>query len=70
MKSFHFSSIDKSLVMKEINSLKPKTASRETDIPIKIFKLNCEFFAEYICSQFNMAKFPVSFKFANITPVF
>ena len=37
-------------------------------------KENAEFFAEYICHQFNEAicssKFPATFKFANVTPVF
>ena len=74
MKSFHFSRIDRSIVMREINNLKPKKASRDTDIAVKIIKLNCEFCAECICSQFNTAisssKFQASFKFANITPVF
>lgn len=56
--------------MKEINNLNQKKASQDTDITVK----NCEFFAEYICSQFNMAisssKFPGSFKFASTTPDF
>ena len=73
-KIFHFSSIDKSTVMKEINNLKPKKVSRDRDIRVKSIKVNSEFFWEYICSQFNIAisssKFPASFKFADITPVF
>ena len=73
-KIFHFSSIDKSTVMKEINNLKPNKASRDRDIRVKSIKVNSEFFWEYICSQFNIAisssKFPASFKFADITPVF
>ena len=38
------------------------------------FKKNANFFPEQICLQFNYAfspsKFPASFKFADITPVF
>ena len=49
-------------------------AVQDTDIPVKILKENTKYFAEYICLQFNEAicasKFPASFKFANITPVF
>ena len=60
--------------MKEINNLKPKKASRDADIPVKILKLNCEFFAEFFCFQVNTtissSKFQASFKFADITPVF
>ena len=70
IKHFHFSSTDKKVVMKEINNLKPEKPSRDTDISIKILKLNWEFFAKYICSQFNttisFSKFPASFKFAHI----
>ena len=47
---------------------------QDTDIPVKILKENAEYFAEYICLQFNeaicAAKFPASFRLANITPVF
>ena len=49
-------------------------AVQDTDIPVKILKENAEYLAEYICLQLNEAicasKFPASFKFANITPVF
>ena len=47
---------------------------QDTDIPVEILKENADYFAEYICVQFNEAmcafKFPASLKFANITPVF
>ena len=53
-KSFPFSSIDKSTVMKVmINILKHKKTTQNTDIPVKILKFNCEFYAEYIFSRFN-----------------
>ena len=49
-------------------------AVKETNIPVKLLKRNAEYFPEYICHQFNKAicasKFPASFKFANVTPVF
>ena len=41
---------------------------------VRVVKENAEYFAEIICSQFNesinSSKFPLSFKLANITPVF
>ena len=44
---------------------------QDTEIPAKTLKGNAEYFAEYICLQFNEAKcaskFPASFKYANIT---
>ena len=47
---------------------------QDTDIPVKILKENADYFAEHICLQFNeticSSKFPKSFKFANVTPVF
>ena len=42
----------------------------DTDIPVKVFLKNAEFFAEQICRQFNESKFPATFKFANVTSVF
>ena len=43
---------------------------QDADISVKILKEN----AEYICFQFNEAictsKFPTSFKFAHVTPIF
>ena len=47
---------------------------QDTDIPVKILIENADYFAEHICLQFNetifSSKFPTSFKFANVTPVF
>ena len=49
-------------------------ATQDTAIPVKILKENAEYFTEYICLQFSEAicasEFPVSFKFANLTPIF
>ena len=46
---------------------------QDKDIPVKKFKENVEYFAEYMF-QFNegicTSKFPTSFKFANVTLVF
>ena len=47
---------------------------QDTDIPVKILKENVNYFGEHICLKFNeticSSKFPTSFKFANVTPVF
>ena len=49
-------------------------AVEDIGIPVKLLKENAEYFAEYICLQFNEAicasKFPASFKLANVTLVF
>ena len=64
--------MNKKTVLKIIRSL--NKASQETDLPVRAVKENAEYFAEIICSQFNesinSSKFPLSFKLANITPVF
>ena len=43
-------------------------------MPVRVVKENAEYFAEIICSQFNesinSSKFPLSFKLANMSPVF
>ena len=61
-------------MLKEIRGLNSKKAVQETSIPFKILKESADFFAEHICRQFNEAirssKFPATFKFANVTPVF
>ena len=71
---FHFSQVDKNTVLKEIMKLSLNKSVQNTDIPVKILKENADYFAEHICLQFNeticSSKFPTSFKFANVTPVF
>ena len=71
---FHFSYIDKKTVLEILRSLSKNKASQETDMPVRVVKENAEYFAKIICSQFNesinSSKFPLSFKIANITPVF
>ena len=72
--SFHFSQVDKNTVLKEITKVSLNKSVQDTDIPVKILKENADYFAEHICLQFNeticSSKFPTSFKFANVTPVF
>lgn len=47
---------------------------QDTDVPMEILKNNANFFVEQICLQFNnvisATKFPTSFKFTNVTPVY
>ena len=60
--------------LKEIRCLSTTKASQDTDLPVKILKENTDYFAEFICIQFNdsvnSSKFPFSFKCGNITPFF
>ena len=72
--NFHFSCIDKNTIAKEIRGLRTTKASQDNDLPAKILKENADYFAEFICIQFNnsvnSSKFQSSFKCANITPIF
>ena len=72
--NFNFSCIDKNTVLKEIRDLITTKASQDNDLPVKILKDNADYFAEFICIQFNdslnSSKFPFSFKCANITPIY
>ena len=74
LSNFNFSCINKNTVLKEIRGLSTTKASQDTDLRIKILKENAEYFAEFICIQFNdsvnSSKFPFCFKCANITPIF
>ena len=64
----------KNTVLKEIRGLGATKASRDNDLLVKMLKENADYFAEFICIQFNdsvnSSKFPSSFKCANITPIF
>ena len=42
--SFYFSQVEKNTVLKEIRRLSSKKAVQETDIPVKIWKENADFF--------------------------
>ena len=68
----NFCSIDKNTVLKEIRDLSTTKASQDTDLPVNILKENADYFAEFICIQFNnsvnSSKLPSSFKCANIAP--
>ena len=61
-----FLALKKKQVLKEIRSLSITKASQDTDVPLKILKENADYFAEFICIQFNKSisssKFPSSFK--------
>ena len=60
--------------IKEIRGLSTTKTSEDNNLPVKILKENADYFAEFICIQFNdsvnSSKFPSSFKCANITPIF
>ena len=70
--NFNFPCIDKNTALKEIRGLSTTKVSQDNDLPSKILKENADYFAEFICIQFNdsvnSSKFPSSFKCANITP--
>ena len=72
--SFSFNFVSKEDVLTEIKMLDVSKAIQESDIPVKIIKVNENFFAEAICFYFNKSlengKFPNCLKLANITPVF
>ena len=72
--NFTFSCIDKNIVLKEIRGLSTTKASQDTDLHVKNLKENADYFAEFICIQFNnsvnSSKFPFSFKCASITSIF
>ena len=65
---FHFSQVNKNTVFKDIMKLSLNKSVQDTDTE------NADYFAEHICLQFIeticSSKFPTSFKFANVTPVF
>ena len=62
------------LFSKKFKKLETNRAVQDTDVPVQILNKNDNFSAEQICLQFNYAisasKFPASFKFTNITPVY
>ena len=53
LSNFNLSCIDKITVLKEIMGLSTTKASQVTVIPVKILKENADYFAEFICIQFN-----------------
>ena len=51
--SFSFSSVQYDDILKKTKNLDTAKASQESDIPTKILKENCEFFAQYFCGNIN-----------------
>ena len=51
--NFNFFSIDKNTVLKEIRGLSTTKASQDNNLPVKILKENADYFAEFICIEFN-----------------
>ena len=72
--SFYFPHVDKNTVLTEIKKLSLKKAVQDSDISVKIFKENTDFFADYIYLQFNEAadssKFADFFKSADTAAAF
>ena len=72
--SFSFSSVQYDDILKKTKNLDNAKASQESDIPTKILKSNCEFFAQYFCENINYcichSILPSNLKSADVTPVF
>ena len=72
--SFSFSFVTKEAILNELHKLKPKKASQESDIPIKIIKNNLDTVANFVYNNFNnslfSSNFPSHLKNATITPIF
>ena len=70
---FNFSFVVKEDILKEIENLKAKKATQNTDISTKLSKENSEIFADFIFENLNdslsQSVFPSALKLANITPV-
>ena len=73
IKKFSFEYIPKSDVKKEILNLDVSKASQDSDVPIKIIKMDADIFAEVLYNVFNwsleVGEFPPAMKLANVTPV-
>ena len=71
---FTFSSVTFADVAKEINIFNSSKAIQETDLPVKLFKYNKDFFVAYIGKYFNdflkSTNFPNCLMLASITPFF
>ena len=72
-KQFSFEYIPKSDIKKEILNLGVSKVSQDSDIPIKIIKVNADIFAEVLYNVFNrsleVGEFPSGMKLANVTLV-
>ena len=51
--SFSFPSVQYDDILKKTKNLDTAKAPQESDIPTKILKANCEFFAQYFCENIN-----------------
>ena len=69
--SFNFTSHDNAV--KELNKLKSKKASQETDIPIKIVKENVDIISYFLYHNFNnslsCSTFPTGIKYADVAHI-
>ena len=70
---FSFCDVTQAGIQNEINSLNPKKASVENDIPAKILKENKDIFSPRISRIYNESKnnntFPVFLKNADVSPI-
>ena len=53
LSNFFFFCIDENTVLKESRGLSTTKASQDTDLPVKILKEKADYFAKFICIQFN-----------------
>ena len=71
--SFSFSSVQYDDILKKTKNLDTAKTSQESDIPTKILKANCKFFAQYFCENINYrichSILPSNLKSATVTPV-
>ena len=72
--SFSFSSVQYDDFLKKTKNVDTAKASQEPDVPTKILKANCEFFAQYFCENISYcichSILPSKLKSADITPVY
>ena len=71
---FSFSVITYSEVLKKTKNLNISKTSQQTDIPEKILKQNCAYFASYFHENINFclekSEFPSDLKLADVAPVY
>ena len=71
--TFCFNFISHDNVVKEVNTLKSKKASKKTDNPIKIVKENADIVTHFLYHNFNnslsCSTFPTGMKYPDVTPI-
>ena len=71
---FSFKNVTKEEILKELNNLKIKKATQNTDIPTKTIMENFDIFGDLIFSNLNgcvnTSLYPLLLKMANITLVY